>query len=528
MSRTLSKILIICAMVVLFPLMIVGTAFAAYYSIDAAVAVAVYTDKTSASGDAYAHVVYNNKAQSEFEITNSHLQNIDLKAVSNGYDFKGWFVGDVEAYTIASSSGDVEFLSTDSEINVKMTDYEKLLAVFEIKNYSVRYSYKAQPTDEGTVNTTPEADDGDATVRTYYFGDTLPTLPYEGGDYKFLGWQIVGDETETIYTTASFDFNEDITLTALWQEQNKITVTYHGLTDDVVLQTAEIYENEYYRLDDTITVMEANTDKVSVVDGYNYSWQDSNGNIITEINNQTTDLDIYLREDLVSYTINVNTNGAMFNGQENLSDSFTVRDITALSEWADETKWSTDYSFHKVTGLKFGEVTYDLASEDVITNLTNAIVTANPRGTNEDISIEAIITKYFTTFTVSDSITCKTNIDSIEKDVYKYDDLPSAGIGGSPWQVLVKEGDSSITIGEILNLTTSGETSKIYAYDEDSDDGIEVTLKSVIININGENQTYIVTIDMTLNDLIEDVLEQNPEIELEDTFTITSLKALFA
>ena len=528
MSRTLSKILIICAMVVLFPLMIVGTAFAAYYSIDAAVAVAVYTDKTSASNEAYAQVIYENKAQSEFEITNSHLQNIDLKAVSNGYDFKGWFVGDVEAYTIASSSGDVAFMSTDPEINVKMTDYEKLLAVFEIKDYSVRYSYKAQPTDGSTVNTTPETDDGDATLRTYYFGDILPTLTYEGGEYRFLGWQIVGDETETIYTTASFNFNEDITLTAVWQEQNKITVTYHGLTEDVVLKTAEIYENQHYELDDVITVMEANSDKVSVVDGYNYSWQDSNGNIITEISGQTTNLDVYLREDVISYTINVNTNGAKFNGQENLSESFTVRDITALSTWTDEEKWLTDYSFHKVTGLKFGEETYDLSSEDAITNLTNAIVAENPRGSEEDINVEAIITKYFTTFIVSDAITCKTNIDSIEEDVYKYDDLPSAGVGGTPWKVVIKEGDSSITIGKLLNLTTDSGVSRIYAYDEETYDGIEVYLKNVIINVNGENQTYIVTIDMTLNDLIEDILERNPEIELGDTFTITSLKALFS
>ena len=338
----------------------------------------------------------------------------------------------------------------------------------------------------------------------------------------------VGDETETIYTTASFNFNEDITLTAVWQEQNKITVTYHGLTEDVVLKTAEIYENQHYELDDVITVMEANSDKVSVVDGYNYSWQDSNGNIITEISGQTTNLDVYLREDVISYTINVNTNGAKFNGQENLSESFTVRDITALSTWTDEEKWLTDYSFHKVTGLKFGEETYDLSSEDAITNLTNAIVAENPRGSEEDINVEAIITKYFTTFTVSDSITCKTNIDSIEEDVYKYDDLPSAGVGGTPWKVVIKEGDSSITIGKLLNLTTDSGVSKIYAYDEETDDGIEVSLKSVIINVNGENQTYIVTIDMTLNDLIEDILERNPEIELGDTFTITSLKALFS
>ena len=79
MSRTLSKILVICAMVVLFPLMIVGTTFAAYYSIDASVVVKAYTNKISNSSEAYAQVVYDGKAEQDFTITDSHMKDISLK-----------------------------------------------------------------------------------------------------------------------------------------------------------------------------------------------------------------------------------------------------------------------------------------------------------------------------------------------------------------------------------------------------------------------------------------------------------------
>ena len=58
MSKTFTKTLVICAMVVLFPLMIVGTAFASYYSIDATVNVAAYAIGESQSDAAYAKVAY--------------------------------------------------------------------------------------------------------------------------------------------------------------------------------------------------------------------------------------------------------------------------------------------------------------------------------------------------------------------------------------------------------------------------------------------------------------------------------------
>lgn len=518
MSRTLSKILIICAMVVLFPLMIVGTTFAAYYSIDASVVVKAYTNKVSSSSDAYAQVVYNNKYEEDFTITDSHMKDIKLKAVSNGYDFKGWFDGDIEKYSKAHEEGDVSFVSTDAELNAAITDYEKLLAVFEIKEYAVRYSYKAQPNDDVAINTTPEEDDGDATLRTYYFGDKLPVLTYEGNNYKFLGWKIVGDATEKIYTIAEFDFAEDITLTAVWQEQSKISVTYHA-EDGSVLNTVEIYSNQYYKFDDPFTVM---ADKgIEAVDGYTYAWQDANGNVITEISEETSNFDVYLKSILVVYNVNVNADGAEFDGQTQFDVNFTILDTNELSALTDESKWSTDYSFYKVTGLMYNGKTYNFA--DSTLNIVNEIVSAYPNGTETNLQLDAVITKYFTKFAIDNTIVCYTNINGVVEDVYLENDL---GVQG--YKVYVTNGDSTMTIGKLLGLQSAeGKTTQLYAEDSESGEAIAVNLDGFNVKIGETTNYYKVTMDMTVNDLIELVLNNYPETELSETLTITEITALF-
>ena len=518
MSRTLSKILVICAMVVLFPLMIVGTTFAAYYSIDASVVVKAYTNKISNSSEAYAQVVYDGKAEQDFTITDSHMKNISLKAVSKGYDFKGWFVGDVKDYSFAYEEGSVSFVSTDAELNAAITDYEKLLAVFEIKEFDVRYSYKANPTDDVATSTTPENDDADATLRTYSYGDTLPVLTYEGSNYKFLGWRIVGDSTEKIYTTADFDFAEDITLTAVWQEQSKISVTYYK-EDGTVLNTVEIYTNEHYEFEDPYTIMAEN--QIEAQDGYTYAWQDANGNVITEISGETENFDVYLKESLVVYNVNVNTNGAQYNGQSEVSVNFTVLDTSELSALTDGTKWATDYTFHKVTGLMYNGSSYDLA--DSTSSIVDAIVAAYPNGTETNLELDAVITKYFTNFTIENPVVCYTNINEIVEDVYLLNDLGSEG-----YKVYVTNGASTMTIGKLLGLKSDdGNVTQLYAKDSQSNNGIEVNLDGFNITIGESSKYYKVTLDMTVNDLIQLIVDNYPETELTGTFTITEIRALF-
>lgn len=523
MSRTLSKVLIVCAMVVLFPLMIVGTAFAAYYSVDATVEVSAYVNTVSVSEDAYAKIVYNNKAKTSFSITEGHLSNIDLTAVTSGYDFIGWFAGDLEGYSISHMAGTVSFVSTETALNINISDYEKLLAVFEIVQYDVRYSYKEQPTDMYDEITTPETNDGDAVSKIYNFGAVLPNLTYVGNDYRFLGWRIVGDSSNTIYDSATFDIREDLVLTAVWQEQGKITVKYYAENKTTVLKEIEVYENQNFTLETPAEILNPS----AISDGFRYIWQDKDGNSISEVVNQTRNLDVYLKSQAIVYSAKLNFSDATFNGSNSALADFTILNKSSLEAWRNVSKWATTYSFHQVTGFKYNGTTYSI--DNSLNSLASAIIAANPRGSINVIEIETVFTKYFTDFIVDGVISCKTYVGN--EDVYRYVDLPYEGEFGSPYKIeILSKKDSTSTIYQLLGLQGSGggAVSKLYAYNSASNDGDEVQLVKVSVTIGAKTQTYTISGDATINDLIQMILNNNTTIELTETFHITALTALFS
>ncbi len=154
MSRKISNILVICAMVVVFPLLIIGSAFAAYYSINASVNVSIYKGLYS-SQSASASVVYNSKANTEtFEISGSHAKVITLKANATGYEFKGWFNGTEQSYKEAEIANEVKYFNTEKELNVKLSDYENILAVYEIIPFTITYNVNGTTTSQTTKGTT--------------------------------------------------------------------------------------------------------------------------------------------------------------------------------------------------------------------------------------------------------------------------------------------------------------------------------------------------------------------------------------
>lgn len=514
MSRTLSKILIICAMVVLFPLMIIGTAFATYYSINANVLVSTFVNVASMSDDAYAHVVYNNKADISFDITQSHLSKVSLNATAKGYNFIGWFLGDAEAYSVAKETDKVEYVSESAELTFDIVDYSELLAVFEIQTYNnVSYSYESTPNGE-IVTVVPE---GGKTV--YNYGDTLPTLTYAGLDYTFKGWT-VKDGDGTVYTTATFEKTSDIVLEAVWEPTKEVTVTYYD-GETLLGSPEQILVNQEYILTDPLTLIEAEN-------GYDYSWMTADGTSITELNNQATDINIYLKKEAIVYTVNVNLTDAKFDGTTP-SVTFTVEDNTNLNAWIDSERWSTDYSYNEVSGLIYNTVHYNFAGVSDLNSLAQAIVTDNPRGENRTITVDVEIDTNFANFEVEGAISGI--LLGTETPVYASEgDLPNDGIGGSPLKLTGRSGSSSLTLNDMLNLTAND--GKAYAYDADLGNGYEVSLArlGVTIRVGGEETTLFVDVDgnMKVADVINAVYEEYSSISLAETFTFVKIIALFA
>lgn len=510
MSRTLSKILIICAMVVIIPLMIVGTAFATYYSIDATVGVAVYTGQTEDPNGAFAVVQYKDETGTELEITEGHLNEITLRTVSNGYKFVGWFEGTAADY---SSSAEPKF--TENEITIKMTDYANLLAVFEIKEFDVSYDYLAQGDDEETTQEVP------ADGKTHYaFGEALPVLTYE--NYNFLGWKIQGDETNTVYTTASFETTENIVLEAVWQEQAKVTIQYR-LNADTIISTEEVYK------DRTVVLSSVETLAAEYMeDGYTYSWADADNATITQINipssYEGTTYDVYLKATAISYTAQLQTSAdATYNGSTEIT--FTVENYAALAEMLDASNWETTYSFYSFDGLTYNSTTYTDAQ-----TLVDAVVAANPESTTA-ITLQAVINKNFTTFTVSNGINCYVEGN---ENVYVLNEIDS-GIPYSSRLSGRQEKSSDSTIYQLLDMyiEQTGEIRQLYTEDRTQVQfsGIRFYIQTLdggnhyeeINTVNGQP----ISGETTLLEVIEEILSRGYEVAEGETFTLTAMTAWF-
>ena len=151
MSKTLSKILVICAMVIIAPLMIVGTAFASFYSIEATVNFFAYTGEVE-NLDAFAEVKHGESADSELSISKGHKQEISVSTHSTGYDFLGWFEGTIEEY----KNGTAALISNESLLKIKVEDYSNVVAAFKIKSYTIE-SWSYLETPEAAVKTTAPA-----------------------------------------------------------------------------------------------------------------------------------------------------------------------------------------------------------------------------------------------------------------------------------------------------------------------------------------------------------------------------------
>lgn len=244
MSRKISNILVICAMVVVFPLLVIGSAFAAYYSINATVNVGIYAGLYS-SQSASASVVYNSKANTEtFEVTGSHAKVITLKANATGYTFKGWFNGTKETYLEAELADDVKFFNTEKELTVKISDHENILAVYEIIPFTITYNVNGTTTSQTAKGTTTLQDptqaaqdaglgaaetgkkyawvDGDGNVVKTAEADIAVTLDQVAVEYTIT---VAGGEGIS-YTGSAVKANYDsnaTTLDTIFDEENYTT-----------------------------------------------------------------------------------------------------------------------------------------------------------------------------------------------------------------------------------------------------------------------------------------------------------------
>ena len=514
MSRTLSKILVICAMVAVFPLMIVGTVFASYFSVEANLAVEVYVNAYSQSEDAYARIDSGNQtiaiekigeSDKKEEISQGHLSEVTLSANCEGYTFEGWFVGDGKEYALAHQNGTAELIE-DETLNFVITDYAKLTAIFNIVEYTIGYNYQATPGAETT--TTAPTDNGGNALTSFNYGEALPELAFNGLSHKFGGWKLVGDTSDKVYEVAIFDESiENIVLEAIWVEQPKFDVKYFDANAQELKTVSDIYYGTEYTALAISDVVPA--DKIKA--GHQYSWQDVNGNTLSSAYVVMEDFNIYLKEEEIKYSAKLTTTGAIFDGYTEAT--FGIKSNSSIQAWFVLENWSTEQSYNTVTALKVGETTYEI-NETGLSSFLNGIVTANPTSAPETATeIEVVVEEYFTTFKVSNGITFGTS--GIDTDVYLFDDGFAFTLPGA------RTFDSTKTVYELLNLKEEESVTKLY-----NADGYEVTLKYLIING--------ISIEVTGNETLSEVIEimynddRFAEVSLGEEYTVSTIHAYFA
>ena len=265
MSKHLMKILSICAMVILLPLIIVGAALCITEAIPVTLTIyqggnegdtSIYGDASLAPSAKISIFLRDDTNSSWIEqideegypVTQVSVQkNDEIKVVysnSVGYDFQGWYKGSPTEYNENSTARE-----TKTEYTFFIRGNTSLTAIRNVMTYTVQYT--------GLYNDgTNIADDENLVLsETVQYNEPLLTLSPKLTDdqtpensAQFRGWVVEGS-TGDIITRANFASStlegEAYTLTANWS--NQATVIYWNSQNQRIAThyfTAENYSNQ--------------------------------------------------------------------------------------------------------------------------------------------------------------------------------------------------------------------------------------------------------------------------------------------
>ncbi|MBP3431877.1 MAG: hypothetical protein J6K39_03385 [Clostridia bacterium] len=513
MSRTFSKIMVVCAMVILLPLMVVCTAFAAYNAIDAIVNVKTIVDVKSVDQSVYASVMYDGESNETFTIKKGHTQKAEIKAHYSkaAYEFLGWFVGDEKKYESAKANNTVE-LNNAETLSFNMTDAENYLAVYEIVKYDVSYDYPEDPEvdiDDVFSTTAPEGG-----KYQYNYGEALPTLTTTNPEYYFAGWVVNGAR----YTTATFAQADTYVLAHPWLEVEKVAITFKA--GDTVLKTEDVIKDQTYVLP-TVEDLIAGTsvENSYKVAGYTYSWA-INGATVTQIN-PTAACTVEIKATPIQYTATLKYDASLLaEGQVVEAVTFTVEDYDGFDAWFN---LDLKYSFTSIKGFNFKNGTTDKTVLAYGTGASLAeFVAEDFPTTSASVEIEMLINSDYSSLKVTGTTSFKAGSGSIfNKDVYKLVDVN----GVEDYEVVEGlDGAQKLgtqTIKELLDV----EGTTLAA---SNGDGTYTEVKLVALIVNGHELSVPVDGRENVYDLIEALLANGKTSAVDgEVFTINSLQACF-
>jgi len=233
MSKQLIKILVICALVIICPLVIVGVALmsteavgcvltVAYIGEDSEVDFGGKTNVISMIVDGKEKVILEGTNKKEAKITLTKKTEVTITYEGVGYNYVGWYKGTAsevseEAHEQVNKEGEASYTF---EINKNTA----LTVVRNIKKYNVSYSGKY---DDNTTEI-------NETAKTYYYNEPLATPQAKSSKYTLAGWHeydqvedIKGSTTKYANFTTSGD--DPIVLQPTWERQYNFE--FYGVAD---------------------------------------------------------------------------------------------------------------------------------------------------------------------------------------------------------------------------------------------------------------------------------------------------------
>lgn len=363
MSKYLVKILSICAFVVILPLAILATALCVTES--ASYSVKLYLAGNTSEA-ATSKVLINGKERENNELKFGKNAEVIISFEATGYDFDGWYIGTDKTY-----EGKNEIKSENKVYSFKITQNMDLTAVCHIMNYNVTFTGTYE--DE----TTPV----ELEAAAYEYGTALPVLTAvdETKNIRFMGWSLVDNTSDIFYKNATFDKSGEVEVKAVWSNQK--SVNYYDTEGNV------IYSNNYTPKEfsnfEFLTGTETNVLN-ALKDGYEFGgWGDDKGNAIdlqSLKDNFTTDtLNIYLKQNLITYTVH-----AQFNEKQ----PDTISDLTydVVNGFSDYTAVRTYYNF---VGFNYQDKLYTKIGNSFLNGMED-LGSVIAKGADREITVTAV------------------------------------------------------------------------------------------------------------------------------------------
>ena len=388
MSKLLIKILSICALVVLLPLVVVGASLSVTEAVGCSLTVAFAGDEGSAdktgTNQLTSSVVIkvDGKVQDTTTIKVAKYSEVTVVYSGEGYNFKGWYEG--EYYE--KIQDEKQPVDKKAEYTFELTHDTVLTAVRDIKKYTIHYTGFY---DDGTTEV--ELPDE---IREY--NESLASLtPVAHGTWG--GWREVSAAGNEIGTTVKFaNFTSpEVTLTAKWDDV--MVVKYMDGGNELLSQTVSKYniENHNHELPDTDNSL------VKVPTGYKFlGWKDAQGTRVESITEfDPNGLTLYLDKELIVYNITVYENDNQQFANEITYD--VEKGFVGLTE-------KVKKEGYQVKSYKFNNTSYES-----LDNLAIAILQSAE--TNIDLTVEWKLSKV--------TLTVKFNAKSDDTATITYNDV---------------------------------------------------------------------------------------------------------